>query len=135
MHAFVLGPNRRLYTGDFLVSSRTAYHATVQSDGNLCIYPGSKAGPGDTDPKWCALKTPQPEGRYFIVLEDDGDFVIYRETAGDPPGKELVWSTGTGGGTVGTHYQVILSDRGCLNLFEPGSTASQPKIRWTSCPG
>ncbi|EOD24925.1 hypothetical protein EMIHUDRAFT_457650 [Emiliania huxleyi CCMP1516] len=66
--------------------------------------------------------------RHYGVVQNDGQFVIYRDDAASPNSAAPIWSTQTFVGEVnGTTYGLTLSPTGSLELSRRGSYVAQLK--------
>jgi hypothetical protein len=75
----ILTTGQVLNLGDYLVSESGLFYATVQPDGNFCVYRGS--GPDDNHGGiWCANDTSLPDGQFFANMQTDGNFCVYKGT-------------------------------------------------------
>lgn len=85
-----LQTNEILRVGEYITSPNGSCFLVMQSDGNLCLYPGAKPNP--TGPAiWCSLTVGLPEGAYYTVMQADGNLAVYQ---GVPGGQaKFVWGT------------------------------------------
>jgi hypothetical protein len=73
-------------------ASSGSFYATMQSDGNFCIYKGT--GSDDNQGSvWCANAYVLPGSAFYAIIQDDGNFCVYRGTGPDN-NLGLIWEAG-----------------------------------------
>lgn len=97
-----LKPNERLYAGQSLWSTNSAYRVVMQSDGNFVLYRGSSA--------YWASRTQASNA--YVVMQGDGNLVVYNSAG------TALWNSGTS--NAGSN--VVMQDDGNFVLYT-GSTA------------
>jgi hypothetical protein len=70
-----------------LYAGASSLYLVMQFDGNLCIYAGSPAQPGQL--LWQCGVAPGPGRDYRAVIQDDGNFCVYPDG-----GSPSTWCTG-----------------------------------------
>ena len=129
----VLKTGEGLQSKYWLVSSNGAFFSIMQTDGNLCIYRGSKPVQGfeptkDDGPAiWCSGKT-SPGGVFNAVLGRTGNFCVYR---GPGPSTSFppVWCSNTAGSS-GDYFATLRVD-GNLVIYT-GTPADPGNVVWQS---
>ena len=121
-----LATGESLRGGEFLVSANGRYFATLQTDGNFCVYRGS--GPADNHgPLWCSMKM-AAGGKFRADMQNDGNFVVYPEGS-----TNAVWATMSL--APGGQFIAIMQDDGNFVIY-PGTSlpsgATAQRAIWNS---
>jgi hypothetical protein len=134
---FQLLINQALHPGDYLETGDGLFVALMQLDGNLVVYPGTKAiglGPNQEQGAVWASNSYRDSRQCVALTQSDGNFAIYPtpDAVGKAPTEQTgaIWATNTSG-AIGGPYFVVLLRHGALTV---GSGASGPgmSLLWRS---
>lgn len=113
---------------DYLQSQNGAYFATLQDDGNLCIYNGTPTRPGAA--VWCASCNQPCNGIFYAAVQSDGNFRAFIGTPDHTIGSSY-W--GSSNGSSPPSCFLILENDADLNMYM--GTPSEPgALLWSSSP-
>lgn len=108
----------------YTVSNQQPYFATLQNDGNFCVYAGIYATPRQPS-VWCALSTSAGVDNYFLMLQNDSNLCVYHGTPAAPGAN--VWCSG---------FLIPLSTNNILTLGQCGvlNAASNNSLTYWQTP-
>src|SRR5262245_18628556 len=94
----VLITNQFLRNTDWLLSRDGRYALVLPDDGNLVLCHASNGSPDVAHPYWSAYASGGqhglPHGRYFAIMQGDGNFVLYNGASPAAQGAPY-WATNT----------------------------------------
>jgi len=119
--------------GDYLLSPNGNYFATIQPDGNLCVYPCDGGPPHTGSAIFCTLSASQCLAAYFVAMQSDGNLCVY-SGIGDPfwlADVTPIWASWSQQPTSSVQCYLTLESDGDLNVYL-GTPSSQGDLLWTS---
>lgn len=120
--------NQFLGVNDYLRSSNHRYVAVLQADGHFCVYRADTPAADYKTFLWGTGNT-AGGGTFFVILQGDGNLVVYRGT-GPADNHGLLWNsqrTGAGG-----EFFLILQDDGNLCVYAGTDPGNARQLIWDS---
>jgi len=119
-----------LSSGDYIRSSNGFFFATMQGDGNFCVYYGS--GPSDNQGFLWGTGSAQGNGAYFAIMQDDGNFCVYKGT-GPSDNHGVVWAAmGHHPPGAGNPFFAIMQDDGHFVVYKGTGPSDNRGVVWAS---
>ena len=112
---------------DYMQSQNGEFFATVQDDGNFCVYKGTYGNP-QGGAVWCAFNVAHNTCVYYAAMQTDGHLCVYNGTPNHQLGG-ATWCSSTYGPEG--QYFVELQGDGDLNVYA-GTPQEPGKLMWSS---
>jgi Clostridium epsilon toxin ETX/Bacillus mosquitocidal toxin MTX2 len=120
-----LSTDHFLNTSDYLTSTNGLFFASMQSDGNFCVYRGS--GPADNRGYLWGTQKLGDGGQFFAIMQSDGNFCVYR---GSGPGDNRGYLWGTQKLGDGGQFFAVMQNDGNFCVYKGTGPADNCGFVW-----